>query len=153
MDRERDHIVLTMAVDDDDLAETGVPEAGKYIGDVVSQDLFRDHDRSLLSKMMVGMGAVPDGLCHCAAGAFCYQFTKAGIQISILAVRCRRSVVLGGADRKKKNIVFLKTFSNHVGRHVLIINTVLCFHVAAFCGQIPVAHKIKLLSAQCLVYL
>ena len=137
VDRQRDDIVLAVAVNDDDLAEAGVPEACQYIADVVRQDLLGNHDGSLLAEVVIRVRAVPDGHCNCAAGLLSDQFAEPCIQIGVLAVGSAGAVVLSGADGKEQNVVLFKPLFQHFCGHVLVVNTILFLHVAAFCGQIP----------------
>ena len=140
VDGQRNHIVLAVAVDDDDFAEARVPEARQHIGDVVGKNLLRDHDGALLAQVMIGVRAIPDGLGHSGAGALGHQLAQAGIQIGVLAVGGGGAVVLGGADGQQQHVVLLQPLLHHFGGHILVIDAVLLFHVAAGGGQIPIRH-------------
>ena len=140
MDGERDDVVLTVAVDDDHLAEARIPEACEDIDQIVREDFLGNDDRALLAEMMIGMGAVPDGLRDGAAGGLGNLLTQAGIQIGIFAVGGAGTVVLGGADGDKNNVVLLQAFCNVLVGHVLVIDPVVDLHVAAGGGKLPFAH-------------
>ena len=146
----RDHIFLTMAVEQDDLAVTRIPEACQNLCDVIAEGILIDGDRAGHAHVVVGMRAEPDRLGNGAAGLLCNLLRHARDKEGVLAVAGMRTVALGRADRKNENIVLLQALFALLHGHVLKIDRFLRVHVACDfnflrVGNLPFAHDCFLL--------
>lgn len=89
-----------------------------------------DGDCAGHAHVVVGMRAEPDRLGNGAAGLLCNLLRHARDKEGVLAVAGMRTVALGRADRKNKNIVLLQALFALLHGHVLKIDRFLRVHVA-----------------------
>ena len=139
VDGRGDHIFLTVAVEENHLAEAGVPEAGHHGLEHADECVLGHEDGAWHAHVVKGVRAVPQRLGEGATGAFGHLLGHARDQERVFARACVGAVGLGASDGQNDEVVLFEAlFDVRVG-HILEIDGLGAFHAALGRGQFPAA--------------
>ena len=141
MDGRGNHILLSVPVQQDLLAETHVPEPGDHGPQEAREDLFRNHHRARHAEMVIRVRPPPQWFGDGAPGTFRHRLGHPRHQEDVLADRRVGPVRLRGPQGHDQDVIRLQTFLDIAHRHRLQIDAGALVHVPAFRRQVPLRHE------------